>query len=425
MKKVFFFAAFSILLSCSEDDNGYSNYAYVVFDDSKLIGTQSYFGNEIYGYPYLSDGDTLGFFKIRQNGKSDPVTNKFESILTDEYPVGAFELDKNTGCLRVKNAALLDFKQATGVSFTISTEKLNKTLKKNLQIIPLTPEIVIRLENKNFQNFKDLRNTNLQNGDAIDTVKIKSLFGSKGELNIKLIQPDDAVSMEQETGIIRVKNVQRFDPGTFNMVAFTFEVSVEHNPSQKIWTELIYLNYGLNDFNPELCGSSSKPSLYGLDYIADSYKVIPFQNKEGIDLEVKNNIKATRVEYTFIPNKDLQLCRAGEFVNLESERSCQFKLLDSQGTVLMQAKGTNDDGWWYDPESFVSLSHILQANKKYTIINERYSYEVTYYLENPNVTTPGFPIHFEEITITDAKFFLNDTELAVPGIPMINLTFVK
>jgi hypothetical protein len=104
-----------------------------------------------------------------------------------------------------------------------------------------------------------------------------------------------------------------------------------------------------------------------------------------------------------------------------------YELLNDKGDLLIGNNGSNNDGWG-DTYNFISASlvYLLKANEKYTIRRKKDMIDgENSYITSPSGTTFNFPVNYEDITITDAKFFKDDTQLDVTGIPLINLSFVK
>ena len=58
MKNLLVLASLAILLSCTKDDREEDTYLYFSLNESKFNGS------EVFGYPYLMEGDNIGFVKI-------------------------------------------------------------------------------------------------------------------------------------------------------------------------------------------------------------------------------------------------------------------------------------------------------------------------------------------------------------------------
>ena len=125
MKNLFILASLAILLSCTKDDREEDTYLYFTFNESKInLDQYAYNGSEVFGYPYLMEGDTIGFVKTQSDLSNIGGKDQFEFSLTDEYPIGAFSVDQNTGCVSVKDGLLFDLKHQEFVKFSILLQNL-------------------------------------------------------------------------------------------------------------------------------------------------------------------------------------------------------------------------------------------------------------------------------------------------------------
>ena len=427
MKNLLVIASLAILLSCTKEDREEDTTLYFSFNGSKIdIDQYAYNGTEVFGYPYLMDGDTIGFVKTGSDHDSGGK-DQFEFFLTDEYPVGAFTVDQHTGCVRVKDGLSLDLKDREFVKFTILVQNkgLSLTLSRGFIVNPLSADVVLSFYPHLYQ--KDLRGLIIEKGQVLDTLLTSPRFGN-GQYSLKQVIPSGAVEIDNESGTIKVLDHSLFNPLLYDKISAIADLKVVHKESNRTWEKEARINFFLTNFNSELCGSSSKSYLYEIDYSVSPEKVIPKTTINKNDFTIREDIQITEEEYTFIPTKDLQLCNAMMYLGTNrSTRYSNLTLVSDQNVVLAQSTLERiDDGWGYIAESMAPLNYVLRANEKYTLRREITNVDKsTSYLSNTDHSDLHFPIQYEDISIVGAKFFDGANELDVSGIPMINLSFVK
>ena len=421
MKNLLVLASLAILLSCTKDDREEDTYLYFSLNESKFNGS------EVFGYPYLMEGDTIGFVKTQSDLSNIGGKDQFEFSLTDEYPIGAFSVDQNTGCVSVKDGLLLDLKDQEFVKFSILVQNKGfaKTLSRGFIVTPLSADLVLNF----YGDYeKDLRGLKIEDGQVLDTLLTSPRFGNV-QYSLKQVIPSGAFEIDSESGIIKAVDNRLFNPLLYDKISAIVDQKVVHKESNRTWEKQARVNFFLTNFNAGLCGSSSKSYLYEIDYSVYPEKVIPFTNINKSDFTVREDIQITEEEYTFIPTKDLQLCNAMMFLGTNrTTRYSNLTLVSDQNVVLAQATpDIMDDGWgYYLAESMAPLNYVLRANEKYTLRRKITNVDKsTSYLSNTNGSDLSFPLKYEDITIIGAKFFDGTNELDVSGIPMINLSFVK
>ena len=428
MKNLLVIASLAILLSCTKDDREEDTYLYFSFNGYKIdVDQYAHNGTEVFGYPYLMDGDTIGFAKTRSDHVHSGGKDQLEFFLTDEYPVGAFTVDQNTGCVRVRDGLLLDLKDREFVKFTILVQNkdLSQTLSRGFIVNPLSADVVLNFYSHLYQ--KDLRGLIIEKGQILDTLLTSPLFGNV-QYSLKQVIPSGAFEIDNESGTIKVLDHSLFNPLLYDKISAIVDQKVVHKESNRTWEKEAQINFFLTNFNSELCGSSSKSFLYEIDYSVYPEKVLPNTALDGTDFTVRKDIKITEEEYTFIPTKDLQFCYAETLIGyVESPVTSKFTLFDNEGRLLVASEGrTQNDLWGYSPTIFASIKYILRANEVYTLKREIIvGSKSTNYLSNTDGSDLHFPIQYEDITIAGAKFFDGANDLDVSGIPMINLSFVK
>ena len=428
MKNLLVLASVAILLSCTKDDREEDTYLYFTFNESKINGDKySYNGMQVFGYPYLMESDTIGFVKIQSDRSNHGGKDQLEFFLTDEYPVGAFFVDQNKGCVRVKDGLLLDLKDPEFVRFIILVQNKGfaKTLAKGFTVNPLSDELVLNIYSALYE--KDLRGVNIEEEKVLDTIVMDPLFGNV-KYTLKEVFPAGALEINSVSGIIKARDNKLFNPLLYDKISAKVELKVEHKESNRTWQKQASVNFFLTNFNVGLCGLSSKSYLYGIDYSVFPQKVIPITTLNGTDFTVREDIKITEEEYTFIPTKDLQLCNVMIYLGKDmTNRYSNITLLSDQNLVLAQSTLKQDtDPWGWSAEFSAPINYVLRANKKYTLRRKPTNIDKsTSYLSNSDGSDLSFPIEYEDLTIIDANFFDGATKLDVSGLPMINLSFVK
>ena len=438
----------SFFMNCNEDDtNEVDDFINITFEPNKLLFKAEPGGFTLSEFPFVMDGDTLGLAKLANIGSEKSVSEKAAYLLIDESPVGAFAVDQNTGYVIVKNAFLLDTRKIDLISFSVQARKndLNRVVEKKYILTKLADYIVIGFDgvdpytdygfdnggsNANYFKSYDLRGVNVKNGTALDTLISKPLIGQT-QYSIQESIPAGALEIDSGSGIILVLDEKLFNGQLYPEISFKVEYKVEHKESNKIWTERIDSRVFLSNLNQELCGTSSSNLLYDPVYNEDGLLATPklLPNIDGQDLVISTSTIYKADEFSFIPKKDIQLCSVTSLVALEGAGKTNFyELLNDKGDLLTGNSGSNEDGWGgtYYNSIWASLPYVLKANEKYTIRRKKdMSDGENSFITTPSGTTFNFPIQYEDVTITDAKFFKDDTQLEVTGIPLINLSFVK
>jgi hypothetical protein len=438
MKKlIFLLVCVGLFINCNEDDtDDFEDSFGIIFQqiNSKFESDGSG-GYSLAEFPFVRDGDTLGFIKIVSDGSNEPDSDNVEYLLTNEFPVGAFTVDQNTGYVTVKNAYLLDTRTVDIISFSIQArnKNLNRIMEKKYVLTELSADMVIGINKDEFfsdsysYNIKsyDFRGLNVRNGKILDNIVTKPLVG-KTQYSLSGVIPEGAVAIDQESGVLWVKDEKLFNSQLYKNITFNIDLKVEHKESNRTWITSLGGKVLLSILNSEFCYDG------GTNLFLDYSKGLPvlLSNQNGFDFVISPLVEFTMEEYSFIPRSDLYLCTANVIVDPSGAYLNSFKLLNDQGDILVQVDATNffEDIFGYSHNDFIAapMSYLLNANKKYTIRRtKKVSDGGNTYLKTVDGSSFDFPVHYEDVTITGAKFYMDDTQLDVKGIPLINLIFVK
>ena len=337
-------------------------------------------------------GDSIG--KIQGSTNNGSVIFK----ITSETPEGAFNLDTETGVLRVLDELLFDFEENYQLKAVVNVVNGGVSAKSNITVY-LNDIIEDPLVAEDF--YTELEE-DPENGKIIGVIDAAA---GEGSLYFELISQshDGAIAIHPISGELRVANRTLFDYEVNPTISGEVRVS---NGDVSIDVSVTIDLIDTGD-----CAESQD------DFAFFIYNLLTNQGY------LEDFTMSTEVhEYTFSLNQPATVCSIG-YQGFDSEPYL-MQILDAEGNILFSQEMT----FSFTSQENIAIDPInLGAGQSYTVRRTKEVYETTDELNGYIIFEEGmnttFPIEYNNFTIESADFYGGDGPFPNAALPRISLGF--
>ena len=345
----------------------------------------------------IDEDVNVGQYLGQIQGSTNNGTVTYE--ISSESPEGAFNLDAETGDLRVLDALLFDYEENQTITAVVKVANGGVSANSNVTVHlndvveePLTAE-----------DFYTEMQEDPENNKIIGTIEATA---AEGELSFELLSQSNegAFSLDTSSGVLRVADRTIFD----------FEVNPTLTGEARVSNGDISIDVTITIdlLDTGDCAESQDDFAF---FIYDLLNNFDFLQDYAMETEVH--------EYTFSLEQPATLCSVG-YQAYNPEQSYLIEVIDGEGIVVfaeeMLFSFTSQDNVAIEPVN-------LSAGQSYTIRRTTEAVESTEELrgyiifESEEGTT--FPIQHNNFTIESANFYDDGGSFPNVAFPRISLGF--